>query len=155
MSVESPHWFCSASRAQDELNKEGWMGARMAKSIFEKHLCPSEWPQKAGSAWILISIRGGFICLIPSVCVLSHSSLNPLCVPPPAPSYPKNSCSLVISSDHFSHFPFPGGFISTRLSPFSLLFHPVILSSLFLFLSLLILSPGFPGSKWLTSTVFI
>lgn len=56
-------------------------------------------------------------------------------------SLPKNSASLLISSDRFSHFPpFSGGFVSAPLP------------SLSLFRSILpILSRGFPGCIWLTS----
>lgn len=121
----------------------------MAKSIFKKHLCPSERPQKAGSAWVLISLRGGFLRFLPSVCVLSPCSLNLLWVPPHTPSYPTNS----VSSDHFSYFP-PSRPIYINTTPSILpLFLPVFLSVLFLFHSPFILSPGFPGCKWLTSRV--
>lgn len=96
---------------------------------------------------------GGFSAFFPlSVSLLPDSFV---CCRPPLlpPSSPTNSVLLLITSDRFSHFPFPGGFISTTLPSVSLLFHPASLTPLFLFLSLLILSPGLPGCKWPTSRV--
>lgn len=133
-SVESPPWFCSASRAQDEIKKEGWLGARMAQRVFKKHLCPSERPQKSGSAWILIYLRGGYL---PSVCVLSRCSLIPLYVLPCTPSYPTNS----VSASHFGRPFFSSLSLSRRIyissAPSSLPFVPS--STVLLILS----PPGF------------
>lgn len=79
-SVESPCRFCSANRPQDKIKRrDDWV-----------HLSPSERPQKTGSAWILISLRGGFLCFLPSLCLI------PFCVPSSTSSYSTNSVLLLI-----------------------------------------------------------
>lgn len=127
-SVESPLWFCSASRAQDERRKEGRLGAWTSQSMFKKHLCPIEWPQK--TAWM---IRG---CSSLSVCRLPAPWF--LCVEPALLPQRKIPSCLLFRLTIFSHFPFisPAFLCSVQLYSFS---------------PLHILFSGFPGCKWQTS----
>lgn len=64
--------------------KQWWLAARMTQSIFKKHLRPSEQSQKTCSAWILGSLRGGFLCFLPSpsVCCLTDPQFLLVCRPP-------------------------------------------------------------------------
>lgn len=83
---------------QDEIKKEGWLGVGMGQSIFKKHMRPCELSQKTGSAWILISLCGGFLFFLPSVCLV------PSCVPSFTLSCSTNSLLLLFSMDHFFSF---------------------------------------------------
>lgn len=124
--VESPHWFCNASRAHEEIKKEGWLGARMARSIFKKHLCPSELPQKTGSAGILVSLHGGVSLLSSlrlsdsSLCAALHSLLSNKFSPTYHYIWPFFSFSLsrwIFTNTEPSSSHFAVSFFSSSLSP--------------------------------------
>lgn len=134
-SVESPHQFCSANRAQDKIKKDGWLGASVSQRVATKdRLCVNPHLTPWG------------VSQLSSVC-LSNPFI--LCLPSLLPIQQPQHC-FVFNRTVFLIFSFQADLdqgCSLR-SPFCSI-QPL---SLGCFLSLLMPSSGFSrGCKWQTS----